>query len=207
MTGDIDIEELCRGTIGVYERQATHWDQTRDQSLYERVWLDRLTDGLPADAAVLDLGCGAGRPVAAHLVALGFDVTGVDASAPMIELAQQNVPSARFRVADMRSLDQEGIFHAIVSWDAFFHLSPEDQRDLLPKLADWVKPKGRLMMTVGPAEGTALGTVGGETVYHGSLDRAEYERLLTASGFGHVELHLEDARVKTRSVLLAAEKA
>ena len=207
MTGKDDIEELRRGTIGVYERQATHWDQTRDKSLYERVWLDRLIDGLPRGAAVLDLGCGAGRPIAAHLVASGFNVTGVDASAPMIELARRNVPAARFHISDMRSLELDGTFDAIVSWDAFFHLSPEDQQGVLPSLAGLVKPNGRLMMTVGPGEGTALGTVGGETVYHGSLDPAHYKRRLKDLGFGQVELHLNDARVKGRSILFASEKA
>lgn len=63
-----------------------------------------------------------------------------------------------------------------------------------------------MMMTVGPAEGTARGTVGGETVYHGSLDPAEYERLLKASGFGQVELHLEDARVKLALFCLPRRK-
>ena len=207
MTDKDDIEELCRATIGVYERQAAHWDQKRDQSLYERVWLDRLTESLPAGASVLDLGCGAGRPIAAHLVANGLDVTGVDASGPMLELARRNVPAARFHLADIRDLKLQATFDAIISWDAFFHLSPDDQRDVLPLLADLVKPDGRLLMTVGPGEGTALGTVGGETVYHGSLDPEDYRRRLTDLGFGQIELHPNDARVKGRSVLFASEKA
>src|ERR1039457_6877750 len=42
-------------------------------------WLRRLTESLPPGAAVLDLGCAAGVPVAAELAAT-YRVTGVDIS-------------------------------------------------------------------------------------------------------------------------------
>jgi 2-polyprenyl-3-methyl-5-hydroxy-6-metoxy-1,4-benzoquinol methylase len=51
--------------------------------------LAELIEQLPADASVLDLGCGAGIPVARELVRLGFDVTGVDASEGQIERPAQ----------------------------------------------------------------------------------------------------------------------
>ena len=56
---------------------------------------------LPAAASILDLGCGAGIPVARDHVERGFKVTGVDASSGQIERAQRNVPEAEFMLADM----------------------------------------------------------------------------------------------------------
>jgi 2-polyprenyl-3-methyl-5-hydroxy-6-metoxy-1,4-benzoquinol methylase len=206
MSDERDLARLREGTIGVYERQAALWDQARDKSLYEHVWLDRLTQGLPEGASILDLGCGAGRPIAQHLVSLGFDVTGLDASAPMLDLARRHVPNARFILGDMRRLEIDGRFDALISWDAFFHLSPDAQKITLQGMAALVKPRGRMMMTVGTSEGTALGTVGGEAVYHGSLDPKDYETRLTALGFQKVQYHAEDPRVKGRSVLFASEK-
>ncbi len=44
---------------------------------------------------VVDLGCGSGE-LAAGLLAQGFDVVGVDASAAMIALARRTAPGARF---------------------------------------------------------------------------------------------------------------
>ena len=44
---------------------------------------------------VMDVGCGAG-PLTRALVDAGFDVTGVDISADLLELARANVPQARF---------------------------------------------------------------------------------------------------------------
>src|SRR4051794_1846891 len=66
--------------------------------------LAALTRGLAGDAAVLDLGCGAGVPVTRWL-AERFTVTGVDLSARQLALAHENVPGATFLKADMGQVD------------------------------------------------------------------------------------------------------
>jgi SAM-dependent methyltransferase len=72
-------------------------------------WFGRLVDSLPASGGrVLDLGCGAGIPVARDLAALGHAVVGVDGSAQQIVRARQNVPEATFIEADLC----EGVFEA-----------------------------------------------------------------------------------------------
>jgi hypothetical protein len=48
-------------------------------------WLAALRTRIPAGAAVLDLGCGNGIPVARHLAAAGYAVTGVDISQVQIQ--------------------------------------------------------------------------------------------------------------------------
>lgn len=45
---------------------------------------------------VVDLGCGSGI-LARHLARAGYDVLGIDVSAPMIRLARTSAPLARFR--------------------------------------------------------------------------------------------------------------
>ena len=57
---------------------------------------------LPPGGDVLDVGCGAGVPVARFLVLAGFKVTGVDASSSMLKLARIHVPEANFVKMDMR---------------------------------------------------------------------------------------------------------
>jgi SAM-dependent methyltransferase len=59
-------------------------------------WLARLRRQVPAGGSVLDLGCGAGVPVARALAADGFTVTGVDLSEVQIRRARQLAPLARF---------------------------------------------------------------------------------------------------------------
>lgn len=52
---------------------------------------------LPPDALVVDVGCGSGL-LAAKLVAAGYRVHGLDASAAMIDLARTHAPRATFEV-------------------------------------------------------------------------------------------------------------
>ena len=58
--------------VGLYERHAAAWlrARLRESTLYERPWLQRLEAAMPSrgadgfKASVLDLGCGAGEPIA-----------------------------------------------------------------------------------------------------------------------------------------------
>src|SRR5262245_52836530 len=95
--------------IDLYQRRARAWDEARGQGLFERAWfertwLDRFTALLPPGGTVLDVGCGSGDPIARHLIASRFAVTGVDAAPAMIELCQSRLPSATWLVGDMREL-------------------------------------------------------------------------------------------------------
>jgi 2-polyprenyl-3-methyl-5-hydroxy-6-metoxy-1,4-benzoquinol methylase len=49
---------------------------------------------LPA-ATALDSSCGSGTPIAQTRIALGFAVTGVDASGTMLKLFRSRLPAAR----------------------------------------------------------------------------------------------------------------
>ena len=63
--------------LDTYDRQAAGWDRNRPKTLIERHHLDRLLAHAPG-RRVLDLGCGAGRPIAAYLTDRRATVTGVD---------------------------------------------------------------------------------------------------------------------------------
>lgn len=175
--------------VGLYQDKAADWIRDRGVALYcgqggpdEAAWLDRLIDGLPAGAAILDVGCGSGWPIGAALIERGFDVTGLDASPALIAHARETLPAGRWRVADMREALPERGFHGVLAWHSLFHLRPEEQRRVLPGLADRVAPGGRLMFTSGPAHGETIGEWRGEPLYHGSLDPEAYRALLTGAG-------------------------
>jgi SAM-dependent methyltransferase len=117
--------------------------------------LAALTRGLAADAAVLDLGCGAGVPVTRWL-AERFAVTGVDLSARQLALARENAPGATFLKADMGQIDfPPGSFAAVVSLYAIIHLPREEHPALLARVARWLKPGGGFLATwpIGAWEG------------------------------------------------------
>lgn len=201
-----DFAAIKAQTQDVYERQAKAWDKARLLDLKEKDWLDRALSGLPSPAAILDLGCGSGRPIGSYVTSLGHNLTGVDTSPTMIELARAYIPDATWKVMDIRALDFPTRFDAIISWDGFFHLSPAEQRTVLPQLATLLNPGGNLLLTVGYGEGEVTGTVAGETVYHGSLSTTEYLSILETSGFDDVSFTPNDETVLGRYVLFASGK-
>ena len=190
---------------GLYERKARAWvaDRLRQRSLMERNWLDRFLALVPAGGTVLDIGCGAGQPIAAYLIAHGYDVTGVDSSPTMIELARANFPDRDWLVADMRYLALRRRFQGLIAWDSFFHLTYNDQRRMFPIFAAHALPGAPLWFSSGPRHGEAIGNLHGEPLYHASLDPDEYRLLLSANGFTVVDHVAEDPACGGHTVWLA----
>ena len=89
---------LADRIIGHYERHARDWDASRRAAEWnDKPWDDRFISALPEGATVLDLGCGAGSPVALDFVERGLHVTGVDASPTLVSLGRETVWLARLQ--------------------------------------------------------------------------------------------------------------
>src|SRR5690349_395669 len=115
-------DEHANSVIGIYERHPAKFDELRTRSLFEKSWLDRFAALLPRGGRVLDLGCGMGEPIARYFIEAGFAVTGVDGSAPMIELCRARFPRARWIVGDMRAVSLAEKFDGMLGWDSYFFL-------------------------------------------------------------------------------------
>lgn len=190
-------------TPKVYDTHANSWDTNRPRALTERKWLDKFIAVIRPRSEILDVGCGGGDPVARYFIEQGFSVTGIDIANAMIDIAQSRFPTITWVQMDMRALDFGQKFDGIVSWDSFFHLSPEEQRLTLTHFFNHLKPGGAMLLTVGDKEGEVLGQVEGEEVYHSSLDPLEYKRIFSSAGFSEVEYMAQDQQCGLRSILLA----
>lgn len=189
--------------VDLYERHVDAWDRLRSRTLFERPWLDRFAALLPASAAVLDIGCGAGEPIAAHLSGRGFRVTGVDSSSAMIAKAQSRMPEQCWHIADMRALALDRRFDGILAWDSFFHLTRDDQRTMFPIFRDHAAESCVLMFTSGTSDGEAMGTFEGEPLYHASLAPETYRALLAEAGFEVVAYMADDPACGGHTIWLA----
>jgi SAM-dependent methyltransferase len=111
--------------------------------------------------SLLELGCAEGH-LTERLVRKADAVTAVDISAVALARARRRAPAARFREADLMTWAPEpgeGPFDAVVLAEVLYYLDrPVVRREfeaLLPRIASWVKPGGRLVMShafAGPAE-------------------------------------------------------
>ncbi len=63
--------------------------------------------------SVLEIGCGSGH-LAQRFVTAGYEYVGVDSSPQMLDLARQRCPTARFELADMRTIGLERTFETIL---------------------------------------------------------------------------------------------
>jgi len=194
--------------IEIYERHADAWvdARLREGRFHERGWLDRFCALVPPGGPVLDLGCGAGEPIARYVGERGHDVTGVDSSPAMIAKFRARIPGQQALVSDMRALSLGRLFGGILAWDSFFHLCHEDQRRMFPIFRAHAAPGAALMFTSGPAYGEAVGRLEGEPLYHASLDAAEYRTLLEDACFDVVATLAEDQTCGGRTVWLAQSR-
>lgn len=116
-------------------------------------WLAGFVALLPGKARVLDLGCGAGVPVARRLVALGHDVTGVDGSARQVGLARAHVPAAAFLHADMTGVELPAAsFDGVAAFYSITHVPAAEQERLLARIGYWLKPGGIFVGSFGAGE-------------------------------------------------------
>jgi 2-polyprenyl-3-methyl-5-hydroxy-6-metoxy-1,4-benzoquinol methylase len=92
---------------------------------------------------ICDLGCGNGH-ISGQLDALGYHVTGVDASASGIQIARRVYPGVEFVHALIdRDLDV-GQFDLVISSDVIEHLYRPS--DLLEAAAKSLKPGGQMLL-------------------------------------------------------------
>ncbi len=176
----------------VYNKIAAWFSQNRPTALKEKKYLDDMLAQLPADAGILDLGCGAGDPILKYLISKNANVTGVDASSKMLEIAKANFPQTEFILQDMRELNLDKKFDAIIAWHSFFHLSIADQPAMFQHFEQHLNPNGILMFTSGTQHGEAWGMNGGENLFHASLNTTEYETILKKHHFQVLKYHAND---------------
>lgn len=182
---DIDYQDLVRRG---YDACAQAYDNSRrlEPGSEIRTLARRLADG----ASVLDIGCGAGVPIARSL-AQRCRVTGVDASLEMVRRARRNVPDCRFVCADILAREfPPASFDAVVAFYSVFHVPRERHADLFRRIHRWLKPRGYLLCTLSyySEEGYTEDDFFGVTMYWSNYGIDEYRELLTAGGFSLLEV-------------------
>lgn len=201
------MSDISNDVIRLYNDHGADFDSLRGRSLAEKPWLDRFASLLPQGASILDIGCGSGEPIAGYFIGNGYDVTGIDASLPLIELCRARFPEKFWVVADMRKLALGRRFDGLIAWHSFFHLNAEDQRRMFAIFRQHANDGAALMFTAGPGQGEAIGTFQGKPLYHASLAREEYESLLAAHGFRLLDHIVEDPDCGGATVYLARRAA
>jgi ubiquinone/menaquinone biosynthesis C-methylase UbiE len=120
--------------------KAYHKQRGRYES---KVLLAKFSKLLPTGSTVIDLGCGAGVPVAKFLVNKKYDITGIDFAEGMVRLAKKNVPKAKFIRMDITKMKfKPNSFDGAVSFYTLIHIPREKHAGIYKKLHRIIKPDG-----------------------------------------------------------------
>ncbi len=127
------MPEQANSVRDAYDRSALFYDKVTQADDYDRwvgLYLDLLREHGSPSGRLVDLGCGTGK-AALRLAAQGFEVTGVDLSPEMLEVARakQGAERVRFVTGDLRDLPERlGPFDvAVALGEPLNHLADEEE--------------------------------------------------------------------------------
>jgi cyclopropane fatty-acyl-phospholipid synthase-like methyltransferase len=179
----------------------------RDQFKNDK-YLEKLTNILSPNSLVLDIGCGAGRPIDSFLVSKGMKVIGIDISEAQIELAKKYVPGAIYAVRDMSELTNgEYEVDAVVSFYAIFHTPRENHLELMRKFKSFLKSEGYLLITMGASDWVGKeDNFCGSEMYWSHYGAEKNKELVEQSGFEILSSEIDHSGGEKHLVVLAKSK-
>lgn len=194
-----------RKTGESYDQLAERWfgesfDQTNGISAHERAlrFLDR-----PGHA--LDIGCGSSGRFFDLLRKRGFNLTGIDVSKRMIELARQRHPEVQLHCADATDWPFPRKYDFISAWDCLWHIPLADQERVLRRICANLTKGGVFLFSAGglPEPDEHTNEIMGPTMYYATPGIPRILRTLEESGC--LCRHLEFDQYPEKHVCIIAQ--
>lgn len=131
-------------SLSYYNKNANLYFESTVELNMEEI-LNKFIDYLPEGGEVLDLGCGSGRD-SLYLIEHGFDVTAVDGSEELCELASIHIGQDVLHLS-FSELNFENVFDGIWACASLLHTVPEELIGLLNQVIRGLKIDGVLYMS------------------------------------------------------------
>lgn len=147
---------------------------------------------------ILDIGCGSGIWTKKLLDISNSEITGIDISETQIKLAKKNIPQIdKFLCKDVMKVEfPSNNFDIIISLFSIIHLSQDEQLIVFPKIYNWLKPNGLLLINLSPNidNGSIDSNWLGTKMYWSSLGEDKYRSIIENLGFEILEWNILDEK-------------
>lgn len=131
-------------SIEYYNQNASeYYEDTVDIDMQEHC--DRFIGLLPEGGSILDLGCGSGRD-SAYFISHGFDVTAMDASEEMCDLASIHIGQDVLQLS-FAEIDFNEVFDGIWACASLLHVPGDQIKEIFAKVINSLKNDGILYMS------------------------------------------------------------
>lgn len=125
------------------QNAAEYFEQTVDVNMQE--YWDVFTSLLPEEGSILDLGCGSGRD-SEYFISRGFDVTAMDASEGMCDLASIHIGQDALKLS-FEEMDFNEVFDGIWACASLLHVPGDEIESIFQKVVNSLKMNGVLFMS------------------------------------------------------------
>ena len=181
------IPNQCFDAESLFDSVGAAYESAFADCSSQQASINWLLEHLPAQASVLDIGCGTGRPVCSSLASAGHRVLGIDVSGVMIAAATRNVPEASFAkidVKDFKPADGEKYDAITVYFSLIASVTQEQIRNYIAKIYTWLKEGGLFIFATVPISGESLEiTWMGRPIVASSLSPGEVLESVKAANF------------------------
>lgn len=132
-------------TIDYYNKNAaSYYNQTVEMGM--ETIIEKFIKYIPADGAILDLGCGSGRD-SIYFIEEGFDVTAVDGSKALCELAKIEIGQEVHNIM-FEDLEFDNVFDGVWACASLLHIKKSELPNIISKISRSLVDDGVLYMSV-----------------------------------------------------------
>jgi len=194
MSEELSISLMTQDlTRQYYERHADEYSNATRGVELTQLW-NVMTRELPADALILDLGCGSGRDLR-YFSSLGFRVVGLDYSYRLATLAK-DFSHQPVVLSDIVQLPfANAVFDAVWAVGSLLHIPRNALLPTLKQIRRILKAEGQFVASMKKGEGEVIDRLGRRNVFYQSR---QWEDLLKDSGFAISDLEeiVEDRQIQ-----------
>lgn len=157
---------------------------------------EKFLSHIPKGASILDLGCGPGRD-AAVFTNKGYEVTGIDPSGKLLEIARDAAPFSIFQhgyAEDIPFMDEE--FSGVWACASLLHVPRANLPRALNEVYRVSRPGAIFAPSFKRGEGEEMfkdNRYGGVEKFFSYYQRSEIEEMLENSGFNNIDYWGTDA--------------